>query len=121
MAQLSAKQEKTLAALLASPTIADAAAAAGVGVRTVHTWLTDPVFEAAYRTARRDAVQQATARLQQASTDAVSTLVDLLQSARPAIQLAAARSILELAIKNVELDDFAARLAALEAQHEANR
>lgn len=115
MADLTPKQEKTIAALLASPTIGEAAAAAGVGARTLHTWLADPVFAAAYRTARRDAVGQAIARLQQLSGDAVATLAGLLGDSRPTIRLAAASKVLDLAVRGIELDDLAARIAELEA------
>lgn len=53
------KQEKAIIALLQEPTIPKAAQAAGVGVRSVHRWLTEPEFSRAYRRARRDAFSQA--------------------------------------------------------------
>ena len=55
--KLTAKQEKLLASLLSSPTVQQAAAAAGVSEPTAYRWLReDAAFDAAYRQARRQAV-----------------------------------------------------------------
>jgi hypothetical protein len=112
--ELTAKQTKAIAALLAEPTIKAAAAAIGVGERTLHVWLENTAFTTAYRTARRASVQHAIGQLQQASAIAVSTLVDLMAFGSPHVRLGAASKVLDLAIKAVELEDLAARLAALE-------
>src|SRR6266496_3274454 len=111
---LTPKQHKAVAALMSTPTISAAAAAVGVNERTIYTWLDDLAFSTAYRAARREAVQQATARLQQASSKAVDTLVLLLDSSRPSIQLGAASKILDLAAAAVDRDDLIARIEALE-------
>lgn len=121
MSDLTPKQEKAIAALLSSRTISDAATAIGVNERQIYRWLADDrAFAEAYRAARRDAVQQATARLQQASASAVDTLISLLASSRASIQLGAARTILEFAVQAIELDDLAARLDALEGRYAQN-
>lgn len=114
---LTPKQHKAITALMSSATIAQAAAAVGVNERTIYTWLDDTVFAEAYRVARRLAVQQATARLQQVSSDAVDRLQALLTCGKPAIELGAARSIIEFAIKASEIEDLAERMAALEAAY----
>ena len=113
---LTAKQQKALAALLSEPTIEKAAAKVGVGERTLYTWLGESAFGDAYRTARREAVGQAIARLQQVSGGAVAVLVNVMANpdTPPATRVAAAKTVLETAIKAVELEDLAARLAALE-------
>jgi hypothetical protein len=116
MTELSAKQEKCIAALLSEPTIAAAANAIRVSERVVHNWLHEPAFADVYRSARREAVRQAIARLQHASTDAVNVLCGVMADtgAPPSTRIAAARTVLEHAIHGVELDDLAARLDALE-------
>jgi hypothetical protein len=114
---LSPKQHKAIAALMSSPTISAAAAAVGVNERQVYRWLDDPAFAEAYRAARREAVGQATARLQQVSSEAVDRLQALLTCGKPAIELSAARSIIEFAVKSVELEDLQARIEALEAKY----
>src|SRR5919199_5776056 len=74
-AKLTPKQELLIAALLSSPTIQDAAKTAGVSETSAHRWLrTDEGFTAAYLKARREAVGQAIARLQQLSSGAVAGL-----------------------------------------------
>ena len=114
---LTPKQEKAISCLLTEPSITKAAKAAGVGERTLYRWLEEADFAAAYQSARRDAVGQAIGRLQQASSSAVTVLMALmLDKPIPAsTRFAAARSIIELSLRAVELEDIEARLAALEA------
>ncbi len=120
MATLTPKQDMALIALLTEPTISAAAKKAGIGERTLHTWLSEAAFDDAYRAARRACVSQAIARLQQASGKAVDALLDIIDGeytpAPPAVRVTAARAILDTAIKAVELEDFDARLTALEQQ-----
>lgn len=108
-----------LGSLMADGSIRKAAKAANVSERTLYRWLKMPAFAAVYRDLRREATQAAVARLQQASSSAADRLVRLLSSSKPAIALQAARTILEFSIKAVELEDLAARLAALEAAYAA--
>lgn len=116
---LTTKQHRAIVALLAEPTIKAAADAAGIGERTLHTWLGEPAFELAYRTARRQAVRQAVARLQQASASAAATLASIAENRaeRGHVRVQAAKAVLELAIRAVELEDLDARVAALEARY----
>lgn len=115
---LTERQQQAIIALLSKGTIAGAARSAGVGERTLHTWLGDPTFIEAYRAARRESVRAATAALQRASADAVTTIASIMRdkTAPPAVRLSAARSVLELALQGLELDDVLARLAAVEAK-----
>src|SRR4051812_47755061 len=105
MAELTAKQHKAIAALMSSSTIAKAAAVVGVNERTIYTWLEDADFDAAYRVARVEAVQQAIALLQKGSSTAVGVLLNLLSTGTPTVKLGAARTVLEMAFKAVELED----------------
>ena len=117
--KLSRKQEQGISALLFQPTLIDAATAIGVDERTLRRWLRDDaVFQIAYREARRQVVQQAIVQVQQATGEAVETLRKVMQDAdAPAsAKVSAAKTILETAVKAVEVEDLAARIAALEAQ-----
>lgn len=116
MSGLNPRQERALLHLLASPTIRGAAKAAGVGEATLHRWLLEPAFADAYRAARRRSVEHSTARLQSIAADAVATLAAVMRSPKtPAsTRVAAARTVIELAQRGVDLDDLAARVAALE-------
>ena len=57
-------------------------------------------------------------QVQQATGEAVATLRKIMQAADAAAsaKVSAAKTILETAIKAVELEDLEARIAALEAQ-----
>ena len=119
-AKLTPKQELLIAALLSSPTIQDAAKTAGVSETSAHRWLrTDEGFTAAYLKARREAVGQAIARLQQLSSGAVAVLASIAGNATlpTGARVAAASKILDTAIRAVELEDLESRIAALEQQH----
>ena len=68
--KLTRKQEEAIISLLSSRNTEEAARACNTPPRTLHRWLTEPIFAAAYREAPRQAYQQSIARLQQASTAA---------------------------------------------------
>lgn len=105
---------KAIAALLSASNFSKAAKLAGVSRETLGRWQHDPEFRAALDVARREIVSGAILRLQAATTDAVDALHRCLASRAPTVQLSAARTILEYALKAKELEDIEARLAALE-------
>lgn len=110
------KQEEAIAALLSQRSVEDAGRLIGINSRTLLRWMQEPEFKAAYRQARRDAFSQAIARLQQASSAAVSTLLKvMLDVATPASsKVRAADCILDHAAKGIELEDIEARVTELE-------
>ena len=118
---LTNKQEKALAALLSCPTLEAAAKAAGCSVATLHRWLQEDAFKDAYRAARREVVSFAVVQLQRASVEAVQTLRDVAQDivATPGARVSAAKTILDLSLKAVELEDVVARVEQLEAHQSA--
>jgi hypothetical protein len=120
---LSGKHHRAIAALLTEPTIGKAAQVAGISERTMYNWLSLPDFEAAYLMARRKAVQQAIARLQQVSTAAVAVLVGVManEQAPAGTRVMAAKTVLEFSLRAVELEDITARIEALEAAQKGQR
>ena len=70
------------------------------------------------RLARREAVSQAISQLQSASAVAVSTLKDISGNrVLPAgARVSAARTILDMAIKGIEIEDLVERVGQLELQ-----
>jgi hypothetical protein len=113
------KQERALAALLTSPTIAAAADAIGVTEKTLRGWMRDPTFDAAYRAARRQAVDHAVTLLQRLCRRAVKTLARAMRSPNPNVQVRAATTVLEMAMRGIELGDLAAEVEALKQQQGA--
>src|SRR5258707_859973 len=114
---LGRKQEDAIAALLSQRNIEEAARAAGVGTRTLIRWLKLPEFGKEYRKARREAVHQSVARLQQATGAAATIVLKLMTDPNvpAAVKLRAAECVFDRAFKGVELEDIEVRLAALEA------
>ncbi len=114
--KLSRKQEQAIAALLALPTIPEAATKAGVNERTLWRWLQLPGFQSAYRAARRQVVESAIGTLQQATSEAVDALRRNLTSGAPSVEVQAAKAILDLSTKAIELMDLSERVEALEQE-----
>ena len=110
------KNEEAIAALLTQRSLEDAAKTAGIGTQTLLRWLKLPEFQAAYREARRQAVQQAVARLQQATGAAAITVLKLMTDPNvpAAVKLRAAECVFAHAIKGIELEDIESRLTELE-------
>src|SRR5580658_8461939 len=121
--KLGPKEEAAILALLTARSIEDAARTAGVPPRTLHRWLLEPEFDAAYRKARRAAFSQATARLQQATGAAVATLLKIMvdTNAPPSTRVRAADSVLDHATKAIEMEDVEVRVAALEQAAELSK
>ena len=118
--KLSRKKEQAIVALLAHPTVGQAATAVGIGESTMFRWLQRDDFRQAYRLSRHEALGQALARMHAAASEAVSTLREVMTdtTAPASTRVSAARSVVELAIKAVELEDIEARVAELERRTE---
>jgi len=121
--ELTVKQEKALSALLSEVTFTSAAAKAGVSERTLYTWLNEPAFKEAYRAACRASVQQAIAQLQNASSNALSVLLEIMndKEEKASTRVIAAKTVLESGMKAFELEDLAQRIEALEKQSQGGK
>lgn len=106
--------EAAILALLQQPTVEAAAKACDVGAVTLWRWMQRPDFQAAYRDARRRALEAAIAALQQAAGEAVETLRRNLRCGHAGAEVRAAVAILEQAHKGAELLDLEERIEALE-------
>ncbi len=116
--QLHAKQQDAVVELLNQPTVRKAAEAVGVNEKTVHRWLKDPTFSAAYREARRIAFRQAMSLTQRYAPIAIQTLAKVMtdEKAPAGSRVSAAEAILRFSRDSIELDDLEERISALEAQ-----
>ena len=117
------KKEETIAALLSQRNIEEAARFVNVGTKTLLRWLQLPEFDRAYREARRAAFSQSIARLQQASSAAVATLLKIMvdPTAPAASRIRAADSVLGHAAKAIEIEDIEARVSELERTAESSK
>jgi hypothetical protein len=115
-AKFGRKMEEAIAALLTQRNVEEAARVVGIATKTLLRWLKVPEFKLAYRQARGEAVSQATARIQQATGAAVSTLLKIMVNpdAPAPSRIRACQCVLELAQKGFELEDLEARITQLE-------
>jgi len=122
-AKFGRKKEEAIIALLSQTGLEQAARAADISPRTLFRWLEMQEFKAAYLKARRNAFGHATARLQQASGAAASTLLKIMldKDAPTSSRLRAAESILSHGAKAIEIEDIEARVAALEESQNQDR
>lgn len=109
-----------MVALLLHPTISEAAKVAGIGEATLFRWMQLPAFQESYRQAKRQAVGQAITLLQKAAGEAVETLRSVMANAEApaAARVTAARTVLEMGLKAVELEDLVVRVEELERMAE---
>jgi hypothetical protein len=114
--QFRRRKEAAIEALLTQRNVEEAARVAGIGKQTLIRWLKIPEFQAAYLEGRRATVSQSNARLQQASSAAVSTLLKIMVdvSAPAAARVRAADHVLEHSKQAIETEDIEVRVAALE-------
>ena len=117
------KKEAAIAALLTQRNVEEAARAAGIGTQTLLRWLKVPEFVKEYRKARREAVHQSVARMQQATGAAATIVLKLMTDPNvpAAVKLRAAECVFDRAFKGVELEDIEARVSELERATEASK
>ena len=113
--KLTPGQRKAIEHLLAERNVREAAAA-GMGERTLHRYLTEPHFRQALTAAEGDLIDGATRRLLSLHGQAIDTFSDLLkaESTSDTVKLRAAQAVLDNILKLRELRNVEARLEALE-------
>ena len=113
---LTRKQQRAVAALVAEATFEQAARAAAVGESTLYRWLRQPEFAEALRAARGETFGAALSSVQQAAVQAVQTLRQVMADpdTPPSSRVAAARSVLDMALKAHDLQEIEQRLTAVE-------
>ncbi len=118
--KFSRKKEEVIVALLAQRNVEEAAWVVGIGTTTLYRWMKDQEFADACRAARLAAFGRASARLEQASAPAVTTMLRIMADpATPAgIRVRAADLVLEHAIKASE-EDIEACLSELNCAGQA--
>jgi len=100
---------------LSMPTLPAAAQEVGVAEKTLKRWMREDSFAQEFAKARREFLELALARLQRASGQATTKLMELLDAEDDKLALRAALGILGQAVKGAETMDVLARLEALEA------
>jgi hypothetical protein len=121
--KLKRKIEEAVAAMLTQRNVEEAARTVGVSTATLMRWQRLPVFQTAFREARRAAFLQSIARLQQGASAAATTLLKtMIDPNTPAsVRVRAADCVLDHAAKAIELEDLEVRVTQLEQAAEASK
>lgn len=116
LTELTAKQQRAIAALVAEPTTHAAAQKSGVSETTLWRWLQEEDFSEAYQAAKSQLLESTLVALQSASVEAVITLKEVMTdtTAQPSARVSAARAVLDTALKAREVLEVEERLAYLE-------
>ncbi len=116
MERINKKQHLVISALITERTMEDAARKAGIGKTTIFRWLQDEAFQNAYRQARSEIVRHAITQAQNACSEAITVLKEIMSSkeAPASTRVSAAKVVLETSIKAVELEDIIARIEKIE-------
>ena len=107
-------------ALLTHPTREEAAKAAGITSKTLRTYLEDPAFQAAYKAALAELLEDATTQAKQSLNPALTALREITEDREQQSQarVSAARSLLEYSLKLTEQVDILTKLEELEKWRE---
>ena len=100
--ELSANQEKALAALLVLPTIAAAARRCSLNERTIRRYLKDPAFAARYAQERDTLVDEAIAAVQKLGLAAAKAINDALGDEDVTTRLRGSRQAMDLITRERE-------------------
>ena len=113
---LTTKQARAVAALLTAPTTSEAARCAGVGERTLWTWLGDSVFQDALQREQDAVIAGAVRGLVSELAKSHQVMRDLRDGddSAPSLKLRAARALDDSCLKWLELADVQRRLDRLE-------
>lgn len=116
MAQIKAKKETAIVALLQSPTVREAAEKVQIAERTLWRWLEDESFRKQYTDARKAAFSRALALLQQGLGEAVIVLRDVMNcpDSNNTSRVSAAKAVIDTALRAMEMEDLENRISALE-------
>ena len=122
--KLSDAQQRAIGALLTTRTIKDAAQSARVGRTTLFRWLReDEDFRRCLQAARRNALGQATARLQRMAVNSVDSLQQIIadDKSSTASRVSGIRATLDYAYRAIELEEIEERLTRIEEAITAER
>jgi hypothetical protein len=112
--KVSRKWEQAIGALLTQGSLGKSAAASNISESTLRRWLKDPAFQVAYGQAKRELLDSTINQLRSVGSDAVVALHEVAKSGPAGARVSAGRSILEILLRAVEVQDLAERLDKLE-------
>ena len=118
---LTSRKLRAISCILENNSIEDAAKKAGVSRSTLYNWLNDSQFKTRLERERRAVFEEGLNALKTATSKAAKTLIELLNCRDRNTRRLAAKEIINLAIKAVEIRELEERISALEGLIEGNR
>jgi phage terminase small subunit len=113
--KLTRRQKQGVQALLTARTVVEAAAAIGARRRTLQRWLKQPAFKQALQEAQAELLTQASRQMQAELSEAVATLVSLMDESNVAsVRLRASEALLTRALLYVDAVELQQRITVLE-------
>jgi hypothetical protein len=116
---LSVKQRRAVLAVIESSSMEAAAKKSGCDRSTLYRWLELPAFRAELRRVQDAAFSEALMRLAATARKAVEVLIESMSGRTASERRMAAKEILELSFKSLEVGEFEERLKELEARMNA--
>lgn len=118
--KLSRKREQAIVALIDHPTIPEAAKHCGVSESTLRRWMAEPSFKADLEDARKTIFDRAIELLRAGTIKAAQTLIEKCDSSNDSDAIRAARAVVELYTRAVQLHELDERLKAIEQKQNAH-
>ena len=115
---LSRYEQRALDRLLRGDSVSSVAEEIGVHRSTIYRYFKREPFMRAYREGRRQATENAVARLQALTSEAIEAVERVLVCGDPALELRAAIAVLDRALQGVNVFDLVQQLDELRAQRE---
>jgi hypothetical protein len=115
--KITPQQQRAVAALLSSKSVAEAAKQTGVSLRTMFRWMNDdPAFKVALSAAESALIDAATRRLLAHQEHALTVILSIMADKQYAagVRLRAAMAVVDYMLKLRELRNIEDRLTALE-------
>jgi hypothetical protein len=114
------KMDAAIAALLTSPTIADAAKQCGVSRRTMQHWIKRESFRKQYAAAKRELLDSTINRLRTIGNEAATALQRVIadKETPASTTVSASRAVIEILLKNHEIEVLEARIEKLENERD---
>ena len=121
--KLSLNKQKAIAALISEPSIPKAAKVVGVGEKTLWRWLKDENFKKEYQASRNQIVIQVFAQVQAGLTEAVNTLREVMKNkkAPASSRVSAAKTMLDIGVKSIDVEDLEKRISEIEERINGDR
>ena len=117
---LTSRQQAALTFVVVSPSLSQAALAAGVNERTLRRWMDEPLFSEAVARLRAHSADLACQELQTLVLRSVSAITDALDAPDPAIRLRAARFALAYVVKIHQVQSLGSELQEIKDALNAN-